>query len=238
MTSRECKSIRTFVLRGSRITRAQRQALDKLLPVYGLNGLNPADPQPDRVDIPAVFGRYAQTVLEIGFGDGEALVQLAREHPDKNHIGIEVHRPGVGHLLLQLKKHQLENVRVWLGDVVDSLGSVYPDQSFDRINLFFPDPWPKKKHHKRRLLQAGFVDQMISKLKPGGVFHFATDWEDYAVEALRKLEQHPALVNQAGPGNYMSPPADRPETKFERRGKRLGHGVWDIVMIRSGQVFP
>ncbi len=235
MINQECKSIRTFVVRGSRATRAQRQAIEELLPVYGLNR---SAHYPDKVDIPAVFGRHAQTVLEIGFGDGEALVQLARENPGKNHIGIEVHRPGIGHLLLQLKKHQLENVRVWVGDAVDSLENAYPDQSLDRINLFFPDPWPKKKHHKRRILQAGFIEQVIARLKPGGIFHFATDWEDYAVEALCKLERHPALVNQAGPGHYTSPPAGRPETKFERRGKRLGHGVWDIVMIRSGQVFP
>ncbi len=205
--------------------------------MYGLNGLDCEQPQPALIDIPAVFGRQAQTVLEIGFGDGEALIQLAREHPDKNHIGMEVHRPGVGHLLLQLRKYQIENVRVWLGDAADSLGSAYPDRSFDRIHLFFPDPWPKKKHHKRRLLQSGFIDQVVAKLKPGGLFHFATDWQDYAIEALDKLERHPALVNQAGPGNYLPAPIDRPETKFERRGKRLGHGVWDIVMIRSGQAF-
>ena len=229
------QSIRTFVVRGSRITRAQQHAIDELLPVYGLD---PAAHYPDKVDIPAVFGRYAQTVLEIGFGDGEALVELARNNPDKNHIGVEAYRPGVGHLLLQLKKYRLENVRVWVGDAVDGLENAYPGQSFDRINLFFPDPWPKKKHHKRRILQAGFVDQVAAKLKPGGVFHFATDWEDYAIKAMRKLECFPALVNQSGPGNYMSPPVGRPETKFERRAKRLGHGVWDIVMIRSGQVLP
>ncbi len=204
-----------------------------MLPVYGLNA---ADHIPDNVDIPAVFGRQAQTVLEIGFGDGEALIEVARQNPDKNHIGIEVHQPGVGHLLLQLKKYRIENVRVWLGDAVDSLENVYPDQSFDRINLFFPDPWPKRRHHKRRLVQAGFVDQVIAKLKPGGIFHFATDWEDYASETLHRLERCPALVNRSGPGCYMSPPAGRPETRFERRGRRLGHGVWDIVMVRSEQV--
>ena len=196
--------------------------------------MNPASCYPQKVDIATVFGRQAQTVLEIGFGDGETLVQFAREHPHRNYIGIEVYRPGIGHLLLQLKKYRIDNVRVWLGDAMDGLENVYPDQSFDRINLFFPDPWPKKKHHKRRLLQTGFIDQVSAKLKPGGRFHFATDWEDYASEALRRLECHPALLNRAGPGNYMSSPAGRPETRFERRGKRLGHDIRDIVMVRSG----
>ncbi len=229
------KSIRSYVVRGGRMTRGQQQAINELFPVYGLDM---ADNCPDKVDIPAVFGRHAQTVLEIGFGDGEVLVQLARENPDKNHIGVEVYRPGVGHFLLQLHKYQLENVRVLMGDAVDSLNDAFPDQSFDQINLFFPDPWPKKKHHKRRILQPGFVDCVIAKLKPGGVFHFATDWEDYASEALRKLECYPTLINKSGSGNYTSPPTGRPETKFERRGKQLGHGVWDVVMIRSGQVLP
>ena len=216
--------IRSFIRRQGRITVAQTKALSDLWPVYGL--------EPGQVlDAPVVFGRSAPLVLEIGFGNGEALATMAAENPDFNHVGIEVHRPGVGHLLLRLSKLALTNVRIYCADALEILTRNIADASLDRIQLFFPDPWPKKRHHKRRIVNADFLALVNRKLKPGGVFHAATDWEPYATAMAETLEACPELVSTA-PGPFTPRPRYRPRTKFESRGQRLGHGVWDLLYRR------
>lgn len=209
------------------MTKGQTRALEQLWPHYGLT---PKEFVP--IDFDRVFQRVAPVTLEIGFGDGGALLETARCHPDQNFVGIEVHRPGVGSLLLRLEKEGISNVRVICGDATEILKNNIGDASLDRLHLFFPDPWHKKKHHKRRILSPAFVDLVAAKLKQGGVFHFATDWQDYAEQALERLEHCSRLTNLAGPGQY-SRPDSRPETKFERRGQRLGHEVWDVLMAKQ-----
>lgn len=212
------RTIRSFVLRAGRITVAQQQALDTLWPHYGIK------PGEDLIDFASAFGREAPIILEIGFGNGESMAKMAEQHADHGFLGIEVHRPGVGHLLQLIHARQLTNVRLIIDDAVDVLAQNIPDASLAGVNLFFPDPWPKKRHHKRRIVQPGFVELIAGKLKPGGLFHFATDWQDYM--------EHAAIV-MAG-SKYFTPVAvnlalPRPATKFQRRGQKLGHGVWDLV---------
>jgi tRNA (guanine-N7-)-methyltransferase len=224
-TSSHHRSIRSFVRREGRMTRSQQRALDELLPVYGL--------PPDRpVDARAVFGRSAPLTLEIGFGNGEALATMAGEDPATDFIGIEVHRPGVGHLLLELERRELDNVRVVCDNAVQFIGRCLPERSLDRVLLFFPDPWHKKRHHKRRIVQPAFVELLATRLKTGGILHMATDWENYAGHMLEVLSASGHFRNRTGNGHDSPRPAYRPETKFERRGLRLGHGVWDLVFER------
>lgn len=222
------KPVRSYVLREGRITKGQARALRELWPQFEL-------PSPDAVPInfEQVFGRHAPIILEIGFGDGGALFEMAKGHPDQDFIGIEVHRPGVGSLMLNLEKENISNVRIICGDGAEILKNNIADASLDRVHLFFPDPWPKKKHHKRRILSPGFAELVADKLKSGGVFHFATDWEDYAEQGLMRLEQCSRLVNLAAAGGFSPRPESRPETKFERRGQRLGHDVWDVLMQKQ-----
>lgn len=215
------------MLREGRITRGQQRALDTLLPEYGL------DPEAGTQVSGLAAGR--RVLVEIGFGDGGALAELASNQPDDLFVGIEVHRAGVGNLLLQVEDRDLNNVRVYCHDAVDVLERCFEPDSIDRLHLFFPDPWPKKRHHKRRILSDPFISLVACRLKPGGVFHFATDWQDYAEQGLERLELCPRLVNQAGPGAWSARPDWRPETKFERRGQRLGHGVWDVLMERTSR---
>jgi tRNA (guanine-N7-)-methyltransferase len=219
------RAIRSFVRREGRITRSQQRALDELLPAFGL----PADKV---IDPTAVFGRSAPLTLEIGFGNGDSLATMAAQDPAGDFIGIEVHRPGVGHLLLELERRELTNVRVMCDDAVPLVQHCLPDGSLDRVLLFFPDPWPKKRHHKRRIVQPAFVELIATKLRPGGILHMATDWEPYAEHMLGVLSQSDAFRNCADPGNYSPRPDYRPATKFERRGQRLGHGVWDLLFER------
>lgn len=231
------RPVRSYVLREGRMTKGQQRALEVLWPLYGLS---PSDDVPVKFD--QVFDRSAPRILEIGFGDGGALYELAVKHPECDFVGIEVHRPGVGSLLLKLEQAGINNVRVFCADGVEVLERCFEAAEFDRIHLFFPDPWPKKKHHKRRILTPKFIELMVDKLKPGGTFHFATDWQDYAEQAMERLEACTRLTNQEGEHRYAPRPVSRrpdsrrpdfrPETKFERRGQRLGHGVWDIVMTK------
>ena len=172
-------------------------------------------------------------MLEIGFGNGEALATMAGEDPATDFIGIEVHRPGVGHLLLELERRELDNVRVVCDDAVQFIGRCLPGCSLDRVLLFFPDPWPKKKHHKRRLVQPDFVALVARKLKTGGHFDMATDWQPYAEHVLRVMETSQDFINCSGDGRYSQRPDYRPVTKFEKRGRKLGHAVWDLVYRRS-----
>lgn len=222
------RRVRSFVLREGRLTPGQERALESLWPVYGI--ANAAS----LLDFEALFGRRAPVTLEIGFGDGAALAAAALQQPEQDFIGIEVHRPGVGSLLQRLKADDIANVRILCADAVPALEQRIPDSSLAGLRLFFPDPWPKKRHHKRRIVQPPFVTQVRRKLAPGGVFHMATDWEDYAEHMLTVAEADPGLVNRAGPQHYAQRPDWRPRTRFEQRGRRLGHGVWDLMFERVG----
>lgn len=212
------RRIRSFVLRAGRITSAQQQALDTVWPRYGVE---PADAP---FDFAALFGRNAPVILEIGFGNGESLAVMAEQNPEHDFLGIEVHRPGVGHILQLVQARQLNNVRLICADAVEILRRNIPDRCLTGVNLFFPDPWPKKRHHKRRIVHPGFIELVASKLQPGGLFHFATDWQDYMehVVAVMNVSKSYARVDT---GEALP----RPATKFQRRGQKLGHGVWDLV---------
>lgn len=222
-------TIRSFVRRSGRITSAQERALVTLWKQYGVNEGNYP------VNLVELFGRHAEKHLEIGFGSGDALLEMAITHPERDYIGIDVHRPGVGHILLQLEKYQLSNVRIICADAVEVLNQWLLTQSVDVIYLFFPDPWPKKRHHKRRLLQPPFVELLAKCLKIGGYVHLATDWADYAQQMLQVLEMNPHFVNCHGSGCFMPRPLDRPLTRFEQRGQRLGHEVWDLRYQRQNE---
>jgi len=220
------RPVRSYVRREGRLTPAQARALAELWPRYGV------EVGEEYLDLDFIFSRQAPRVLEIGFGDGASLLQQARRDPEWDYLGIEVHRPGVGRLLLALDQAGVENVRLICEDAVDVLRRNIREGSLDRVQLFFPDPWPKKRHHKRRIVQPEFVELVRRKLKPGGRFHLATDWEEYAGHMMEVLSQNPGLRNVAGPGEYSPRPASRPLTKFERRGQRLGHGVRDLIFER------
>jgi tRNA (guanine-N7-)-methyltransferase len=219
------RSIRSYVLRQGRMTRAQARAHATLLPRYGL----PFAREP--LDLAGLFGRAAPKIVEIGSGMGETTALIAQENPDKDYLAIEVHSPGVGSLLNRIEILGLANVRVIQHDAVDVLEWMLPPGSLDGIHIFFPDPWPKKRHHKRRLIQPPFVALLAERLKPGGYLHLATDWQDYAKHILAVLSGEPRLANTAGTG-FAPRPASRPPTKFEERGRRLGHGVWDVLFRR------
>lgn len=218
-------AVRSFVRRNGRLTPAQRTALEQLLPRHGV--------PPDAVlDYAHLFGRSAARCLEIGFGDGQSLLQMAAARPDMDFVGIEVHDPGVGRALLGIEQAALRNVRVVHGDAVEVLANRVAPHSLDRVLLFFPDPWPKKRHHKRRIVQPDFARLLASRLRRGGVLHAATDWQPLAEHMLAVLEAEAALRNQAGPGRFAATAGERPQTKFERRGIRLGHAVWDLCFER------
>jgi tRNA (guanine-N7-)-methyltransferase len=220
------RPIRSFVLRQGRVSPAQRRAHETLLDVYGIAYT------PSLLDLGAAFQRSAPTLLEIGFGMGETTAAIAAAHPEHNFLGIEVHTPGVGSLLKQIDERGLSNVRVIQHDAVEVVRDMIAPGSLAGIHIFFPDPWPKKRHHKRRLLQASFAALLASRLAPGGYLHAATDWEDYAQHILDVLNREPLLRNSVG--GFAPRPAYRPQTKFETRGLKLGHGVWDIVFQRAG----
>lgn len=215
------RPVRSFVLRAGRITAAQRRALDELWPRYGI------DSHPTPLDLDRIFGRQVPRVMEIGFGDGELLTEIARQDPQTDFLGVEVHEPGVGHCLLLIEKLSLTNVRLIRHDAVEVLREQIPAASLQELKLLFPDPWPKKRHHKRRIVQPEFVSLVASRLAPGGLFHIATDWAPYAGHIATVLTAEPMLAPQ--------PPGDarRPSTRFERRGERLGHEVFEKVWQRS-----
>lgn len=218
------RPIRSFVLRQGRLSPAQQRALDELLPRHGL----PFREAP--LDYRAVFGRDAPVVLEIGCGMGETTAAIAHAQPQVDFIGIEVHGPGVGALLNRIDAGALSNVRVIRHDAVEVVRAMIPPQSLAGVHVYFPDPWPKKRHHKRRLLQPAFVHALGQRLRTGGYLHVATDWADYAEAVLAALESEPLLRNTAA--GYAERPAWRPQTKFEARGVRLGHAVFDLVFAR------
>jgi len=212
------------VLRQGRTTPAQARALAELLPQFGIAFAR------ERLDLDRAFGRKAPKILEIGFGMGETTAAIARAHPENDYLGIEVHTPGVGALLRRVAGAGLANVRVIQHDAVEVIEHMLGERTLDGVHIFFPDPWPKKRHHKRRLIQPAFVELLARRMKPGAILHVATDWEDYAQHILAVLSAEPQLENTA-PG-YAPRPAVRPLTKFEGRGLELGHRVWDIVFRR------
>jgi tRNA (guanine-N7-)-methyltransferase len=220
------RTIRSYVQRAGRITRAQERALAELWPRFGIE----ATVTP--IDLDAVFGRSAPRVLEIGIGDGETLLALAALHPECDLLGVEVHRPGVGHCLLGIESSGLTNVRLIAHDAVEVLERQLPDRSLDEVLLYFPDPWPKKRHHKRRIVQPGFAELLATRLKHGGTFRLATDWAPYAEHMLEVLRASPSFSNASATGDYVPRPTSRPLTKFERRGERLGHEVFDLEFRR------
>ncbi len=225
-TDAQRRRIRSFVRREGRLTPGQQKALDELWPRFGLSVTGKLDPV-------QAFERHAPLTLEIGFGNGGSLAAMAAAEPQSDFIGIEVHRPGVGHLLIELDERALDNVRIYCHDAVEVLDRCIPDGCLDRVLLFFPDPWPKRKHHKRRIVQPGFVERVARKLKTGGRFHMATDWEPYARHMLAVMQTATDFVNCNPAGKYSERPEYRPVTRFERRGQRLGHGVWDLVFRRN-----
>ena len=222
------RAVRSFVLRQGRFTPAQQRAFDALWPRFGLEHA-PAEPEGVPRDFDAAFGRSAPRVLEIGFGNGEALRFGAAQDPGRDFIGIEVHAPGVGRLLNGLEADGLGNVRVYHHDAVEVLADEIADASLDEVRIYFPDPWHKKRHRKRRLVQPAFAALLARKLAPGGRLHLATDWQDYAEQMWDVLDAEPGLRNRAGPRGHVPRPPWRPQTHFEARGLKLGHGVWDLL---------
>jgi tRNA (guanine-N7-)-methyltransferase len=219
------RHIRSFVLRQGRVSPAQQRACDELLPRYGIQYA----PQP--LDLALTFGRNAPKILEIGFGMGDSTATIALEHPENDYLAIEVHTPGVGNLLKLIDAQHISNIRIIRHDAIEVLRDMIGERTLDGVHIFFPDPWHKARHNKRRLVQAPFIAQLVQKLKPGGYIHVATDWQDYAEQVLAVLSAEPLLENTTS--DYASRPAYRPLTKFEQRGIRLGHGVWDLVFRRK-----
>lgn len=227
MNNLPLRRVRSFVRRDGRMTDAQKRAVEVLLPLFGLNladGLT---------DFAKVFQREAKTNLEIGFGSGYSLLEMAKNFPDENFIGIETHLPGVGSLLLGIEAALLKNIRVYYADAVEVLRQCIPDNSLNVVQIFFPDPWPKRKHHKRRLIQDNFVKQILSKLKLDGTIHLATDWQHYAEHMMRVLSNIPELKNKMGDGNYADRSSQRPVvTKFEQRGRQSGREIWELQFTK------
>ena len=217
------RRIRSFVKREGRLTQGQERALNDLFPLYGLTL------QDSPLNFVEVFQRSSPIILEIGFGNGSSLSEMAKNHPEQDYIGIEVHSPGVGNLLMQVERLGLTNLRVINDDGVDVLNKMIADESIDAVQLFFADPWHKKRHHKRRIVQKEFVQLLRKKLKVGGVFHMATDWEHYAQHMMSVMNESEGFENTAGKDQFLPRPEHRPLTKFEQRGQRLGHGVWDLI---------
>jgi len=217
--------IRSFVTRAGRLSTAQARALEELGPAFLI------EYKKEPLDFEQVFGRKAPVILEIGFGMGDTTAHIARAMPDKDFLGVEVHTPGVGSLLKQIGEQDIANLRLIQHDAVEVLNQMVPDRSLAGVHIFFPDPWHKARHNKRRLIQGPFVKLLADKLAPGGYIHCATDWEDYAVQMLDVLSAEPALRNTAE--GYAPQPAYRPLTKFENRGLKLGHGVWDVVFVKK-----
>ena len=219
------QTIRSFVLRAGRMGSGQQKALEELGPQFVLPY------QADALDLAAAFQRQKPKILEIGFGMGGATAEIAQAHPENDYLGIEVHTPGVGALLKQIGERKLNNLRIIQHDAVEVLQYMIANAGLDGIHIYFPDPWHKSKHHKRRLIQPGFVALLAQKLKPGGYLHLATDWQNYAEQMLEVLTNETALINTAT--DYAPRPDYRPLTKFEQRGLRLGHGVWDLLFRRA-----
>ncbi|KTC65385.1 tRNA (m7G46) methyltransferase, SAM-dependent (plasmid) [Legionella adelaidensis] len=220
------RTIKSYVLRAGRVSNRQQHALDNWLPLYSL-------PQTEELwDLNNHFTMKGEVVVEIGFGMGDSLLRMAKENPALNFIGIEVHQAGIGALVAGIHEAGLHNIRIASFDAVEVFKKYLPDNSLQGIQIFFPDPWPKKRHHKRRLVQRDFIKTLVKKIKPGGFIHCATDWEEYAHHMLDVLEKEEQLKNQQIEGGFTPKPPTRPLTKFEKRGEQLGHGVWDLIFFK------
>lgn len=221
------KAIRSFVIRSGRITDGQRLAMQQQWPIYGLSLFDGA------IDFETVFENSNPVVIEIGFGMGDSLLQMAKNEPDKNFIGIEVHPPGVGRIINEASLAGIKNIRIYCADANDVLDDCIASSSVERVQLYFPDPWHKKKHNKRRIVNEAFVARVHEALIPNGTLHMATDWEPYAEHMMEVLSDAEQFDNKAGKGIFSERPDYRPITKFERRGQGLGHGVWDLLFINK-----
>jgi tRNA (guanine-N7-)-methyltransferase len=220
------RPVRSFVLRGGRLTEGQKRALDEFWPRFGI------EKGESLLDFKSLFGSDAPVIMEIGFGNGDATWQMARDHPAENYLGVEVHQPGVGRLLLNIKQHGITNIRIANEDAVEFLRQRIPEKSLEGVRIYFPDPWPKKRHHKRRLIQPSLIELLASRMCPGALLHLATDWEPYAEHMLEVMRSSDGFVNLSPSGDYCDQPEWRPETKYERRGERLGHQVRDLLFRR------
>lgn len=221
------RKIRSFVRRDGRMTDAQRRVLTEYWPHVGLELKN------EKIHLPDIFQREAPCILEIGFGSGHSLLAMAKTNPQQNFIGIETHQPGIGTLLLGMEAGQVSNVRIYYADAVEVLEQCIPECSLDTVQLFFPDPWPKRRHHKRRLIQLPFVKLIAKKLKENGTLHLATDWEDYAIEMMKVLSSAEEFSNIAGKNEFSNRSPHRPiVTKFERRGQSAGRQIWELQFVK------
>ncbi|HCH51798.1 MAG TPA: tRNA (guanosine(46)-N7)-methyltransferase TrmB [Proteus sp.] len=223
---RALRRVRSFVRRQGRLTPRQQQALDTQLPIFGI------EYKPEPIDFSQVFGREAPVILEIGFGMGTSLVTMAKNSAENNYFGIEVHAPGVGACLATAQEEQVSNLRVMCHDAIEVLNNMIPDNSLKMVQLFFPDPWHKARHNKRRIVQVPFAELILRKLTSEGVFHMATDWQPYAKHMLEVMTSVDGYQNLSETQDYVPRPETRPVTKFEKRGHRLGHGVWDLMFKR------
>jgi tRNA (guanine-N7-)-methyltransferase len=227
MSEKVVHKIQSFVRRSGRLTLGQRTGLIDLWPQFGVDIFSGI------IDLNSLFKKIQPITLEIGFGNGDSLLEMAINAPDQNFLGIEVYEAGIGRLINEANKHQLTNLKIIKADAVEVLEHHIQDDSFDTLQLFFPDPMHKKTHHKRRIIQTDFLDLISNKLQDGGTMHMATDWENYAEYMMVTLEKHPYFKNAIGAHKYSLRPEHRPITKFERRGERLGHGVWDLIFINE-----
>lgn len=218
------RTIRSFVLRQGRLTKGQEQALTNLWPIYGIDYNS---------KLPIEFALQRPIILEIGFGMGASLVEMAKNASDKDFLGIEVHKPGIGACLMAIDENKLSNLKVMCHDAVEVLENMIANHSLDKVQIFFPDPWHKARHNKRRIIQPNFVKLIWQKLKTGGILHLATDWQHYAEHMLEVLTQAEGFVNLSPTGDYIPRPNERPITKFEKRGQNLGHGVWDLQFVKK-----
>ena len=225
--SAELRTIRSFVLRGGRLTEGQKRALEELWPHFGIEETG------EPIDLASAFGNQAPVIMEIGFGNGEATWQMASAHPQENYLAVEVHRPGVGHLLLKIEEHDLKNIRIACADAVEFLRVSIAPATLDGVRIYFPDPWPKKRHHKRRLIQPSFLRLLASRMRPQGILHLATDWEPYAEHMLEATAAVDEFENLSDSDGYCEKPDWRPGTKYELRGERLGHRVNDLLLRRK-----
>jgi tRNA (guanine-N7-)-methyltransferase len=221
------RTVRSFARRGGHLSTRQKQALTTLWPRYVL------DAGSSVMDLDLIFSRRAARIMEIGFGMGDCLLAQAQQKPENDFIGIDVHRAGIGTVLAAIAECKLNNIRLFCADAVEVLRHCLPDSSLDQAQLFFPDPWPKRRHHKRRLVQPAFIELIRQKLKPQGIFYLATDWQEYAEQMLAVLSAHPGFINSAGENQFAPRCAERPLTKFEQRGKNLGHEVWDLIFVKK-----
>jgi len=227
-TNKHIRTIQSFVRRSGRLSKAQSTGLNELWPNFGVDLI-----EEKILDLAELFETNQDVVLEVGFGNGDSLLEMATKQNQVNFLGIEVYEAGVGRIINEAHKRQLKNLKIIKNDAVEVIKHHIKDDSLSKFQLFFPDPWHKKKHHKRRILQTSLLDMLTKKLKNGGIIHIATDWEHYAEHIMETMEAHPDFKNTLGDHIYSPRPAHRPLTKFENRGQRLGHGVWDIIFQNS-----